>query len=438
MPLRPPFALTNLACAFLAGPWTKHELRERGKRACPGNGNWMRVAVNRVIETFGTEHRPSFDAIVAALMTDSRLSSTGTCRSIGELFRLPAEMQPRCEAAREWNLPAIVTKGQLVEWLGIPFEKLAWLAQEFDWSDVTPREKLRHYVYSWQPRRGRRYRLIESPKPMLKAIQRRILREILDRIPPHDAAHGFRRGRSVLTFASPHVERRIVLRFDLRDFFTSVRGSRIRSLFQAVGYPIDVSRLLSGLCTTRIPADVWQDRPQTLKSDQALGNRLLCRHLPQGAPTSPALANLCAYRLDVRLGRLAESVGSVYTRYADDLAFSGDEGLELSARRFQVAVAAISYDEGFVIHFQKSRFMRRGVRQQLAGVVVNEKPNIQRVHYDEVKAILTNCVRHGPSSQNRDGHTDFRGHLRGRIAHVRMLNPTRGAKLLKLFDRIRW
>jgi hypothetical protein len=167
-------------------------------------------------------------------------------------------------------------------------------------------------------------------------------------------------------------------------------------------------------------------------------NRHLYRtaHLPQGAPTSPALANLCAYRLDCRLDALARALNGVYTRYADDLAFSGGEELERGARRFQVLVCRIALEEGFTLQTRKSRFMRQGVRQQLAGVVVNAHPNVRREEYDRLKAILTNCVRHGPSSQNRAGHEDFRGHLAGRIAYVTMLNPARGRRLHALFAQI--
>jgi hypothetical protein len=82
--------------------------------------------------------------------------------------------------------------------------------------------------------------------------------------------------------------------------------------------------------------------------------------------------------------------------------------------------------------------MRQAVCQQLAGIVVNERPNIRRAVYDELKAILTNCLRHGPEVQNRSAHPDFRNHLLGRIAHVRMIHPERGAKLLEMFERIVW
>src|SRR5262249_30454916 len=143
-------------------------------------------------------------------------------------------------------------------------------------------------------------------------------------------------------------------------------------------------------------------------------------------------------RLDCRLAALAEAVGARYTRYADDLAFSGAGEIERGARRFQVEVCRIALEEGFEVHTRKSRFMREGVRQQLAGVVVNVRPNVRRDEYDRLKAVLTNCVRRGPASQTREGRADFRAHLAGRISYIALLNPARGRRLRALFDRIRW
>ena len=217
-----------------------------------------------------------------------------------------------------------------------------------------------------------------------------------------------------------------MLRFDLRDFFPSVSAARVQAIFRTAGYPREVARLLTWLCTTRTPDEVVAEP------------RWRARHLPQGSPTSPALANLAAYRLDVRLQALAQKLGANYSRYADDLAFSGDQRLERAARRLQVLVGVIAAEEGFELHYRKSRFMRQGVRQQLAGVVVNARPNLRREVYDELKATLHNCLRLGPASQNRAGHADFRRHLRGRIAHVKMLHAERGAKLQAIFDRIVW
>src|SRR5262249_25089936 len=138
--------------------------------------------------------------------------------------------------------------------------------------------KLRHYAYRWVPRPRGSARLLEMPKSRLKALQRRILTEILDRIPAHDAAHGFRRGRSVVSYVRPHVAQTIVLRFDLADFFASVSAAKVRALFRTAGYPDAVAALLTGLCTTRTPNDVW--------SSQAPPPHWRSAHLPQGAPSS--------------------------------------------------------------------------------------------------------------------------------------------------------
>ena len=159
-------------------------------------------------------------------------------------------------------------------------------------------------------------------------------------------------------------------------------------------------------------------------------------HLPQGAPTSPALANLCAFHLDCRLAGLARCVGAEYTRYADDLAFSGDAVFESRVECFSHLAAAIALDEGFRVHFCKTRIMRQGVRQHLAGIVTNQHPNVIRVDFDRLKAILHNCVKFGLDSQNREAHPAFRAHLEGRVNFVESINPAKGERLRRIFDRI--
>ena len=230
----------------------------------------------------------------------------------------------------------------------------------------------------------------------------------------------------------------VVIRFDLTDFFASVHAGRVYSVIRALGYPVNVARTLTGLCTNRVPSG-WLVAPDVRdRIDWQERQRYRNRHLPQGAPTSPALANLCAFRLDLRLAGLARSLGATYTRYADDLAFSGGEDLARMAERVEIRVAAIAIEEGFAVNLRKTRVMRRGARQHLAGVVVNSHPNLARMEFDALKAVLTNCARSDPALQNRDGHSDFRAHLAGRVAHAAMLNPARGAKLKRIFDRIAW
>ena len=277
------------------------------------------------------------------------------------------------------------------------------------------------------------------PKGRLKHLQRRLLHDLLDLIPPHEAVHGYRRGRSVISYVAPHTSRRIVLHVDLRDFFPSVHAGRVHAVFRTAGYPQPVARLLTGLCTSTIPDDVFDRLPpeqvRLLSWDSR--RRYGCPHLPQGARPRPPWPT-CALPSRPPPGRTARSAGARYTRYADDLVFSGEEEFERRVRRFHVAVCCRALEEGFEVHTRKSRFLRQGLRQQVAGIVLNVRPNLARREFDLLKAILTNCVRHGPHSQNRAGHSDFRGHLAGRIAHMGLVNPARGARLRALFAKLRW
>jgi RNA-directed DNA polymerase len=198
--------------------------------------------------------------------------------------------------------------------------------------------------------------------------------------------------------------------------------------------------LLAGICTNSVPRDIWKGLPVEMNSAQLHeASTFYARpHLPQGAPTSPALANLCAYRMDCRLAGLARSAGAGYTRYADDLAFSGDDAFAKGVERFSTHVAAILIEEGFTVQHRKTRVMRQGVRQHLAGLVANDRVNVRRAEFDRLKAILTNCVRFGPESQNRENHPLFRAHLEGRVGFVETINPTKAKRLRKILDEIDW
>jgi hypothetical protein len=101
-------------------------------------------------------------------------------------------------------------------------------------------------------------------------------------------------------------------------------------------------------------------------------------------------------------------------------------------------VAAILLEEGFSVHHRKTRIMRQGVRQHLAGLVVNQRINVRRSDFDRLKATLTNCIRHGPETQNREAHPRFRAHLEGRVAFVEAVNPGKGRRLRSLLQQIQW
>jgi hypothetical protein len=266
----------------------------------------------------------------------------------------------------------------------------------------------------------------------MRALQRQLLDQILSAVPVHDRVHGFVPGRGTHSFAQPHAGAAVLVSMDLRAFFSSVTAARIYGLFRGIGYPEPVAHALTALTTTRTPAHVLRTAP-----DPYLAALLRRPHLPQGAPTSPALANLCAFRLDRRLSGLADHCGLNYTRYADDLAFSGTLNNNSSIDRFVTLVSQIVDEEGFRTHPHKTRIRRRSRRQSLTGLVVNARPQAPREDYDRLRAILHDAATHGLAAANRDGHPDFAAHLAGRVAWMSHRHPSRAAKLNLLLERAR-
>jgi len=237
-------------------------------------------------------------------------------------------------AAKAWDVPVIESTAALAAWLNLNTSELRWFADLKGLEYKSASSRLRNYHYCVLAKQFGRIRLLEAPKQRLKQLQRNILTEILEKVPAHSAAHGFVKKRSIKTFVAPHVGRRVVLRMDLQDFFPSFAAARIHAFFRTLGYPESVATLLGGICTNAAPRDIWKGIGVEVSLADLYAARTLYSkpHLPQGAPTSPALANLCSYRIDCRLSGLARAVGAEYTRYADDLAFSGITGV-LSADR---------------------------------------------------------------------------------------------------------
>jgi len=438
-----PTFYSALAQSILAGEPALDLIVERTGRTLGRHWRWLRPLARRYLATFASQTRPRRKELIAFLQRDPGLLQAsrkyGHSLRIAEWLHEPHPMRP-VSAAANWEVPLIASAGALADWLNLTPGELDWFADLKNLAARRGTQAVTHYHYKVLSKTSGSLRLIEAPKERLKAIQRKILNEILERIPTHPAVHGFRKGRSIQTFASPHVHRSVVLKMDLRDFFPSIRGPRIQALFRTAGYPEPVADLLGGICTNAAPHNLWSKLergfdPSLLQSARDL---YASPHLPQGAPTSPALANLCAYRVDCRLSGLAESAGAVYSRYADDLAFSGDEQFERCVERFSLHAAAILMEERFTVHHRKTRIMRQGVRQYLAGLVVNSHINIVRTDFDCLKAILTNCVRHGAASQNREDHRDFRAHLAGRISNLEHVNPSKGERLRQLFNAIQW
>ncbi len=436
---------SSIGGAFLAGPWEPSSMADRAGIAIQDRRRvWLRELAVVVVHAFATAPvdapRELADVIAHCDVLGAQWHAD---RREGRApWRPRVVLVPSQMGATRWPVLRLDSVGDLANELGLHPARLRWLADVASLERTVPDEALRHYRYRWIPKRTGGARLIEAPKPRLKLVQRHLLREVVSVIPPHEAAHGFRPGRSVHTYASPHVGCAVVVRLDLEGFFASVAAGRVFGILRTAGYPEAVAHVLTGLVTNTTPLATQQAVPTPASHGRAAHRRHLQHlahpHLPQGAPTSPALANLAAYALDRRLTGLAASFGATYTRYADDLAFSGPHRLRRSCAALVDLVNQIVRDEGFVVQRSKTRIATSAERQLLAGLVVNQRPNVPRADFDQLKAVVHDAATNGPVVANREDRPDFRSHLLGRISWVEASNPTRGAKLRASCEDIAW
>lgn len=290
-----------------------------------------------------------------------------------------------------------------------------------------------HYKRFQIPKKMGGKREISAPMPLLKQAQNWILHNILEKLELHSAAHGFRRERSIVTNAQPHVGAEVILNMDLKDFFPSISYKRVKGLFKSFGYSETASIIFALICTEPKVKEFQLDG-QT--------NSLISwteRHLPQGAPTSPAISNLLCRRLDRRLTQMAEQLGFVYTRYADDLTFSASgDSLRNICKVFKVTRSIIKY-EGFDINEDKTRVFRKYRQQEVTGVVVNSKLNVSRETLKRFRATLYQIEKDGLRGKHwgQSKTNDLIASLQGFANFVYMINPEKGAKFQELVRRIK-
>ena len=279
------------------------------------------------------------------------------------------------------------------------------------------------------PKRDGTARNICAPKVQLKWVQRRIHEKILAGIPAHDAAHGFITGRSIVTNAAPHVGAAVVVKFDLKDFFPTIHYYRVLGFFASLGYAVGNAKFGTEDRSTQV-APVLARLCCYTPDPKAWGKA----HMPQGAPTSPALSNLVCRRLDSRLTGLAKKLSGVYTRYADDLTFSFKTA-DVNLGRFRWWIDQVCHQEGFVVNQHKFRVIRRSQRQVVTGIVVNDCLRVPRDERRAFRAILHNCAKHGVDSQAR-GNPRFKEYLRGFASYLHMVHPEEGTELLEQVGKL--
>ncbi len=329
------------------------------------------------------------------------------------------------EKLAAWNLPQLQTVTDLASAMAVPIGQLRFLAFHREVG------KLTHYRRFYLKKKSGGQRLISAPMPRLKSAQHWILENILVKVPVHDAAHGFVRERSIVSNAQHHVGKEVVINMDLRDFFPSIIYPRVKGVFRKLGYSEQLATVLGLICTEPEMDELELDGETYYVATSE-------RHLPQGAPTSPAVTNLLCYRLDKRLTGMAQSLGFTYSRYADDLTFSASgEPAKNGVKKLLWRTRSILESEGLVLHPDKLRIMRKGQRQEVTGITVNEKLSVPRKEMKRFRALLHHLEKDGLQGKHwRGAGTHLLAAVRGYANFMRMVDPERAAPYVEKVDKL--
>lgn len=257
----------------------------------------------------------------------------------------------------ETGLPPIFELRHLAEMVGIDEGVLVRIVQ-------SPAAFYREFEI---PKRLGGTRRISVPSPTVLAAQRWILDEILSKLEVHSCCFGFVLGRSIVDNARTHLGTRMLLKLDLKDFFPSISFRQVMKIFLGTGYPVAVAYFLARICC-------------------------LNKSLPQGAATSPSLSNLVAKRLDMGLAKYAATGGLTYTRYADDLAISGEAIGSTEIRQIQYIVEK----QGFSLNTKKTRLLQGKTQKIITGVSISDgKLALPRRAVREIKLEAYHLKKHG-------------------------------------------
>lgn len=417
----------NIATSLTRGAWTREFLLCSLFRRFPQALHSLahEIAVE-ILLFLPSQYAPSVNSVANTLLNIHNFEQAFLyCqeRNIWPSPDLYSPVMSPISAFCDLDLPQLPTVESLADWLMLSMDRLEYLADRHNRFEEHGEMAVNHYHYVLKQKKSKGVRVIEAPKRGLKTAQRQILRRIVDNLPSHKNAFGFVKGRNCLQAANKHAGENVLVGFDLKNFFPSIGSGRIFGLFRCLGYPHIVAQYLTALCTTSTPPRILE----RLSFDDRSAYRK--PHLPQGSPISPALANHVSFALDCRLSALANSLDANYSRYADDLSFSGDRKIVGTLLR---AVPRIIHDEGFSNNRTKTRVMSRSSRQLVTGVVVNEHLNIDRKTFDQLKAVIHAC---GRSEDTRLLDPVFRASLEGKIDWVDAVNPRRGQKLRGLLEK---
>lgn len=333
---------------------------------------------------------------------------------LGDVFCFATKNNTKTDRKRltTQQLPIIENEAQLADNMGIKVSELKFLSFKRSVSLTS------HYRHFLMPKKTGGVRQIAAPMPRLKRAQYWILENMLNPIVLSDSAHGFVTGRSIISNAKPHVGSDLVINLDLQDFFPSIGFGRVKGVFKHLGYCNVVSTILASICTESEIEQIEMDEKiyHVATSDPKL---------PQGAPTSPAITNILCRKLDKRIKGAAESLGFNFTRYADDLTFSGNNKDDSIVQKLLWQVRLIIKDEGFTINDSKTRLMRKHKHQEVTGITVNKKLNVDRKTLKRFRALLFQMDKDGPENKQW-GKGELFASILGYANFVAMVNPEKG------------
>ncbi|NTA50728.1 RNA-directed DNA polymerase [Agrobacterium tumefaciens] len=293
---------------------------------------------------------------------------------------------------------------------------------------------------------SRRYRTICVPEPRLMRAQRWIAQNILQVTPSHRASFAFTKGRDLRGAATSHANAKWLVKMDVRQFFESISEAAVYRVFRAFGYGALLSFQMARICT-RLPDHHHSDNRDRLGRGgrgpyraQAVG------HLPQGAPSSPMLANRAVEALDRKVERIANKSGWTYTRYADDLAFSrSDDARRGDSMKLVKLIEMSLMSNGLVVHRQKTSITASGGRKILLGMLIDRgEPKLPKSFRNNIETHLYALSHANIGAEKHRATRGFasligmRRHIMGLIAHAHQVDKTYAAKLYAQVNLVDW
>lgn len=339
------------------------------------------------------------------------------------------------------NLPVLLTLGHLAFGTGVPYNVLL---------GIVKRTVDSYRVFPITKRAGGR-RYICVPESNLLLVQRWIHENILCAAATlrdlSDSSTAYRPGSSHIGNALAHLGASSIIKLDLTQFFESISERQVYHVFRSLGYRAQVSFCLARICTRVLPEGVDIRRKKNVKRWQggtgyAVLQAKVVGHLPQGAPTSPMLANLVCRKIDEELANIAELEELIYTRYADDMTFSGDVIDPIKRDRIIKLVSVKVAKNGFSLNQTKTKFSGAGTRRIVTGIsVADEVPRLPRVYKDKIRQELYYISRFGLAEHCKrlrvKNRLNYLLRLAGRVRYAEFVEPVFGKKSMeKLLEAV--